>query len=94
MSLNPKIKAQLREYLVSKVSDEKTRATVISAYKMSTTELDSIKKKFLFLRSYSLRNEVDTSVLGGFIIKFNSKILDLSLKNQLNNFRKLAYESY
>lgn len=92
MVIDISIKEDIKKYLESRSKETKDKALIISAYKMSKDELENIKNSFNFLKGYRLSNRVDTQIIGGFIIKFGSKIIDLSLNTGLNNFKRLFYE--
>lgn len=68
------------------------KAEIISAYKLSNDELNEIIKKFKFLKDYQIENFIDSNIIGGFLIKYEGKILDFSLLSQLKNFKKILYE--
>lgn len=68
------------------------KAEIITAYKLSSDELKEIIKKFKFLKDYQIENSIDPKIIGGFLIKYEEKIIDFSLLSQLKNFKKILYE--
>lgn len=92
MVIDVSIKEDIKKYLESRSKETKDKGIIISAYKMSPDELENVKNSFNFLKGYRLSNRIDTKIIGGFIIKFGSKIIDLSLKTSLNNFKRKFYE--
>ncbi len=92
MAIDPDIKEELKNILEEKNIAKKQLAMVVSSYKLSDAELDNIKKSFPILKKYFLFNRVDNKIQAGFIIKFDSKVVDLTLRSQLNNFKKITYE--
>lgn len=84
-----------REELLSDVIDNFSRALddyygilrgkVFSVTSLSVEQLDSLKKKLdkMTDKDVILSQETDKSILGGFIVKINDRIIDASLRNQL-----------
>lgn len=68
------------------------KGIIYSPYKLSFEEIEEIKKT-LKLTDLKLENEVDESLLAGYLIKYEDKIIDLSIKNLLEKFRKNLYEA-
>ncbi len=68
------------------------KAEIISNYKLSESEIQEITKKFKFLKDYDVINTIDTAIYGGMIIKYQGKVIDLSLSSRLKNFKKTLYE--
>lgn len=65
-------------------------ATVTTAIAM-TTELEGIvmkKIKEAFKKEISIKNVIDESIIGGFIIQVGDKQFDASVSGKLNNIRK------
>ena len=61
---------------------------VYSAYKLSKSEEDELKKIILNKtngKTISLFTYVDDTLLGGLIVKYGSKMIDSSIKTRLNN---------
>jgi F0F1-type ATP synthase delta subunit len=71
---------------------EKRIARIVSTYKLGNDEINTILNKVPLLRNYQIENTVDPKIYGGIIITYGTKVIDLSLVNQLNNFRKTFYE--
>ena len=92
MAINQKIKEELAHYLQTRIDRGKNKAVVVSAYKLGGEELKSIQDGIPELKKFEIENVVDNNLLGGFIIKFNTKIIDMSLREQLKNFKKMMYE--
>lgn len=69
-------------------------AEVISSQKMSKNELDELKKLLEnnYGKNFELHHKVDSSILGGMIIKMGSTIVDASIKGSVENLRKRFIE--
>lgn len=92
MVIDITLKNELKKYLEEKIFENKKRALIISSYKMEKSELKDVIEAIPALRLYEITNMVDPKILGGFIIKFDSKIIDFSILSQLNKFKKEIYE--
>ena len=62
-------------------------AKVISAKKLTSTQLTALKSKLKKIegRNVDLELNVDPSLLGGFVVRLGSKLYDSSLKTQLED---------
>lgn len=94
MKLKPRIKEELKKFLIQREKAEKERARVISAQKLTDEEWAQIYQLFPDLKGRKIENEVDESLIAGVIVQKGSKIVDLSLRNQINEFKKTAYAIY
>lgn len=61
---------------------------IISAYPLSEKEIEEIKKTVFSKKKVSIKNIVDKSIIGGIIIRQGSSIIDGSIVNYLNKFKK------
>ena len=89
MALLPVIIKEIRHQADSlfKISDvDVTSAIAISDAQLSKLET-TIKSKF-DLNEVTIKNTVDTSILGGVIINARGKIIDASIKSQLTKIAK------
>ena len=89
MALLPVIIKEIRHQADSlfKISDvDVTSAIVLSDIQLSKLET-TIKSKF-DLNEVTIKNTVDTSILGGVIINARGKIIDASIKSQLTKIAK------
>lgn len=92
MAVSKNLKEELKKYLANKALEEKKKAIIVSAYKMSNEEIAQVADKFKVLKNLNVRNTVDTGIIGGMIIKYSTKVIDLSLLGQLNKIKKILYE--
>lgn len=91
MKIDPAIKKDLAERLKQDLAQKKKQVVLVSAYKLDKKELDAVVAKVPDLKKAQVMLEVDPSIIAGYVIRVGSKVLDLSLKGQLNNFKKLIY---
>lgn len=92
MKIDKEIKKELKVYLEEKLKENKKKAVIFSSYKLSDEEIKIIVEKLPFLTQYTIINLVDSSIFAGIIVEFESKIIDLSLRGQLNKFKNISYE--
>jgi len=64
--------------------------TLVSSIELDNTSKDSIlaKVKGIVNGTIELTEEVDESILGGFILKMDDKQIDASVRSQLNNLKQ------
>lgn len=88
MKLNPQLKSELKEYITKRLHDQTTYVEVVSPYQLSQSELDDLKKNIPVLHQARLENTVDGNILAGVIIKFGSKMIDLSINGELGRVKQ------
>ncbi len=73
-------------------SQGQTEATVVTAVKLENSELEEIQAKVekLVGKRVILSTQIDKSILGGFVIKIDNSLIDMSLKTKLDNMTKFA----
>lgn len=86
-------KKSIKTYLKKKLQEKKTKIVVISSYKMTEEEINNLLKQLPFIKDpYSkIENKVDHNLLAGVIVKFGSKVIDLTLDGKLNSLKKSLY---
>ncbi|MEX1052389.1 MAG: F0F1 ATP synthase subunit delta [Patescibacteria group bacterium] len=92
MKIKPRLKEELRKYILNKLRNESKNATLISSHKLTKDQIDEIKVKFPRLKNKKINLQTDEELLAGFIIKEGSKVTDLSLKAKLIQFKKTINE--
>lgn len=90
MKINPQLQSVLENLGNGAGSDSK--ALIVSAYQLSDDELKAIVDKFDELKGKEVANAVEPDLVGGFIIKFGSKLIDLSIASQLQSVKQKLYE--
>jgi F0F1-type ATP synthase delta subunit len=91
MKIDSALKQQLRSAFTA-IRKQGKIVEVISAYDLSESEKKALEKKFPMLEGAFVTFTVDTSILAGVIIKYGSKMIDLSLQTELTNLRNHVYE--
>ncbi len=93
MKINPKLKDDLKNFLLEKIQKEQNRITVISADELSSEEKKDLSgKKFSDLNWSQAVYKIDKSIIAGIIIKVGSKTIDLSLLGSLSKLSNTLYE--
>lgn len=92
MKINPKLKQDLKSFLMEKIQKEQNRVLVLSADKLDMDERKLLEKKFSDLNWKDSVYQIDKSVIAGIIIKVGSKTIDLSLTGSLSKLSNTLYE--
>jgi ATP synthase F1 delta subunit len=89
-ALLPAIKEAFHKQLLT--AQGSVEATVVTAVALDQSELDGIKAKLegLLSKKILLSTQIDKSILGGFVIKIDNSLIDMSLKTKLDNMTKFA----
>ncbi len=93
MILDRNVKEQIKELLLRKNTEMEKRVTVISAYQLESDELANLKKYLSKTMQVTIQNKIDPAILGGFVIQYGSKMIDLSLRGRLQQLRQTLYEN-
>jgi len=66
------------------------KAEIISAETLPEKTVETIRKKMedLFNKKIEIETSIDPSIIGGFIVKVGDRVLDASIKTQLENLKK------
>ena len=92
MRIKPRLKEDLKKFLLFKLEEEAKIVTLISSHKLTIEQIEEIKQVFPRIKNKQLKQEVNETLMAGFIIKEGSKVTDLSLKSNLNKIKKNIYE--
>ena len=92
MKINPKLKEDLKSFLMEHIQKEQNRVVVYSADILDVDEKKSLEKKFSDLNWKETDYQIDKSVIAGIVIKVGSKTIDLSLSGSLSKLSDTLYE--
>ena len=92
MKINPKLKDDLKSFLLEKIQKEQDRIFVFSAGGLGRVEKEILKKKFSNLNWEEAVYKTDQSLIAGIIIKIGSRTVDLSLAGTLSKLSNTLYE--
>jgi len=92
MKINPRLKKDLKSFLLENIQKEQNRVLVMSADILGADERHILGKKFSDLNWSQADYQVDKSIIAGIIIKVGSKTIDLSLSGSLSKLSNTLYE--
>ena len=92
MKINPRLKKDLKSFLLENIQKEQNRVLVMSADILGFDERQVLGKKFSDLNWSQADYQVDSSIIAGIIIKVGSKTIDLSLMGSLSKLSNTLYE--
>jgi len=94
MRVDKKIKEELKNYLIERLRNKQLPIILISApYQLDENDVALLKKKFNFLEKSKIITEIDKNILSGFIMRFNSRIIDLTIDSELKTLENTLYET-
>lgn len=94
MRINPKLKGELKKFVLDKIRSDHERIVVYSSVRLSKDDVGILKSKFSGISFQNAQYCIDESLLAGVMIKVGSKIIDCSVKGTLSNLKHIVYEAY
>lgn len=91
MKIDAQLKEELKKYVLERQNKSQNKVIILSSYKLGNDDLELLKKNMNFLVKSEIINVVDQSLLAGVVIKFGTKIIDLSLRAELQNLEHIIY---
>lgn len=92
MKINPQLKEELKRHLETEIQKTKEKIIIFSSYLMGQEEINALLQCFPDIKHTTVENVIDSSLIGGIIIQYGSKIVDLSIRSALHTFQKKLYE--
>lgn len=92
MKINPHLKEELKKHLENEIQKTKEKIIIFSPYLMNQNEIDALLNCFPEIKHSAVENIIDLSLIGGVVIQYGSKIVDLSIKSALHTIQKKLYE--
>lgn len=89
MKIDPAIKKDLEKRLKEDLATKKSQVTIVSAYKLNPKDAEEIFKKFPSIKKSNIKYKIDESIIAGYVIKVGSRVVDISVKGQLESFKNL-----
>lgn len=76
---------------LSMLDEGKIRASLISAHEMNQKDIETCQKTLEknLGKKFDITHFVDSNLIGGIILKFNTMMYDASVKNVIHNIKKL-----
>lgn len=93
MKIDPQLQSIVRKHFEEELEEKYGRVTITTSYKLDLNEIESITTLFPFFKEKKIDNVVDKNILGGFIIRFGSKLIDISIKSLLQSVKQTFYET-
>ncbi|MBP6044774.1 MAG: F0F1 ATP synthase subunit delta [Microgenomates group bacterium] len=93
MKISSLMKEELKKHFLAKLKQRNDEVTIVSAYPLSSSEIEGIKKIVPDLKLSKINNEVDEKLIAGYIIRKGSKMIDLSLQQRLAKLQQLSHEA-
>lgn len=93
MKVDSQLKEDLKNYLEKKIKEKSKKVTLVTAYPLMQIDIEVLHRNIPGLKNVQIENFVDKKILAGFVLKFGSQIIDLSLKSQLESLNKFIYEN-
>ena len=92
MKINPKLKDDLKSFLMEKIQKEQNLVVVYSVDNLDIDEKKALEKKFTDLNWKEAVYKIDKSIIAGIIIKIGSRTVDMSLAGSLSKLSNTLYE--
>jgi len=92
MKIDPQLKEELKKYIIEREYKLKRKVTITSAYALTEKEMDILKTNLPVLKEAVVDNLIDRDLVAGVVIRFGTKMIDLSLKGELQSLLKLIYD--
>lgn len=92
MKIDPVIKEELKQFVVEKLKRQNERLVIVSASKLSNADLVTVRKNLGLSPKAAIEQRVDEELLGGIILTVGTKMIDLSIRGQLQKFHREMYE--
>ena len=95
MKIDSALKQDLKNYIRDRLLNKGGKAfvTVAAPYELKHEELEMLKKKISMLNDAHITVEVDPTILAGVIVKYGSRMIDLSLRSELQKLAHTLYET-
>lgn len=78
--------------IVEKIEDS-DKVVIYSTYHLTNEEINFLKTKFDFISGKEIKNIIKREIIGGVIISYQDKIIDLSLRGRLIQLKRLINEN-
>lgn len=85
MKINPAIREKIKKKVIGEIKRlEKKKALLITPYILDTEEYAKFIDALPFLQEKEVEKIQDKTIIAGFIVKWDSKILDASFATRVN----------
>lgn len=93
MKISDKTRKKVKENVIQQLLDKsKIKVEIVTTYKISEYEKELILKKFNLPKEFEFINTIDTKIIGGFILKIDNTVYDMSLNGSITHYIDKIYE--
>lgn len=92
MKIQSFIRTRLKD-AYEKLTKEGGVVEISTPYTFSDQEKKELEKKLGLGQAVRYEYTVDESIMAGFIVRYGSKMIDLSLRSELQNLKHIMYEN-
>lgn len=94
MRINLTLKKEIEKIILAKIKGEgKKKAIIITPYQLKQEDYLRFYENFPFLKEKEIQNITDETLLGGFILRYDSIIIDASISGKINKLTTGFYEN-
>jgi F-type H+-transporting ATPase subunit delta len=84
--------SEIITYFLKYLDDSKgiLRGELLTAYELSAAQITTLKNQLdrITGKNVTLQEKVDSSLIGGFVVRLDDTVIDTSIKNQLDKMRE------
>ena len=92
MKIDEGLKKQIKKRIFAQLQEEKqSHLVIVTPYPLTVDQQESILQHFPQFRKMQVENEIDKKILGGFILKIGSTIIDASIQGRITNLVHKIY---
>ncbi|CAN5174701.1 hypothetical protein BH09PAT2_BH09PAT2_11150 [soil metagenome] len=95
MKIDSTLKQEFKQFVheAQKQHSTKPEVTIVAPYQLGEEELSLLKGKISLLKEAHIKTEVDASLLAGVIIKYGSRMIDITIRTELQKLQHTLYET-
>lgn len=91
--MSPDLKKEIRSYVQRRLEEGTNHVEIIAPYDLSEIDITHLRKQINGLEQTEISHTVDKSLMAGIVIRMGSRMLDLSLRTELEHLKHRMYES-
>jgi len=92
MKIDETLKKQIKKKIFEQLENQKkTQIVIVTPFSLTLSQKESILERFPEYKDREVINEIDKNLLGGFIIKAGSSVIDASIKGRITSLVNKLY---
>ena len=92
MKIDEGLKKQIKKKIFEQLEDNKnTQLIIMTPHPLTESQKEKLMSYFPEYRNLKIENLIDRNLLGGFVIKSGSSIIDASIKGRITNLVNKLY---